>query len=74
MSTESMDGLLRVLARVTSLTGAGADEGDAAATSAESGSAGTGSCCSTLSGGFYIGSIGATPATPAFAPVVFRCI
>ena len=74
LSTDSLDGLLRGLAQVSSLTGAGANEGDAAATHFDSGSSGNGSGCSALSGGFCIGSIGATPATPAFAPVVSSCI
>ena len=48
--TYFLDGWLGVLAWVTSLTGAGADERDAAATSVNSGYSGTGSGCSALSG------------------------
>ena len=43
LPTNSLDGLLHILARVTALTDVGVDEGDAAVTFVYSGSSGTGS-------------------------------
>ena len=62
-----LNGLLRVSAWVTSLTGAGAGKGEAADMSAGSCFSGPGSDYSGPSGGFCIGSTGATPATTVFS-------
>ena len=66
---DSLDVLLRVPARVTPLTGAGAGEGKVALVSAGFRSPGTGS--SGLSWGFCIGFIGATS---AFERVASSCV
>ena len=61
LSTDMLDWLLRVLARVTSITSTGADEGDAAATYLDSVSSGTGPGGSASFREFCSCSIGATP-------------